>query len=249
VHLYITGAGVSSESGIPTFRGNDGFWTIGSKNYTPQEMATRRMFIENPGQFLVWYYKRFVKYRKFEPNLVHYFLANKSLITQNIDGLDNKAGNNNYIAIHGNLNKITLFHDEGDEVEIIDGPWDLIEKDCPDPNEINKLQKILLDYFKISNKTLKPEKMKSLKPFVLLFDEFYTNIYKMNLAESWMKKAKKIIFLGTSFTVNITSIALNYALKSNATIEIVDPNPVDLGIKNAKYFKLKASEYVKLMGN
>ena len=41
--LFITGAGVSASSGIPTFRGNDGFWTVGSKNYTPQEMATRMM--------------------------------------------------------------------------------------------------------------------------------------------------------------------------------------------------------------
>ena len=41
--LYITGAGVSADSGIPTFRGEDGYWTIGSANYTPQEMATRRM--------------------------------------------------------------------------------------------------------------------------------------------------------------------------------------------------------------
>ena len=40
--LYITGAGVSADSGIPTFRGEDGYWTIGSANYTPQEMATRR---------------------------------------------------------------------------------------------------------------------------------------------------------------------------------------------------------------
>ena len=42
--LFITGAGVSSESGIPTFRGKDGFWTIGSENYTPQEMATRNVY-------------------------------------------------------------------------------------------------------------------------------------------------------------------------------------------------------------
>ena len=44
--LFITGAGVSSESGIPTFRGKDGFWTIGSENYTPQEMATREMYMK-----------------------------------------------------------------------------------------------------------------------------------------------------------------------------------------------------------
>ena len=49
--LYITGAGVSSESGIPTFRGADGFWSIGSENYTPQEMATRIMFENNPAEF------------------------------------------------------------------------------------------------------------------------------------------------------------------------------------------------------
>jgi len=50
--LYITGAGVSAESGIPTFRGNDGLWTVGSINYTPQEMATRKMYENNPGEFL-----------------------------------------------------------------------------------------------------------------------------------------------------------------------------------------------------
>ena len=132
MELYITGAGVSSDSGIPTFRGSDGFWTIGSKNYTPQEMATRTMYKNNPGQFLLWYYKRFVKYRNAKPNKVHEYLVDKYLITQNIDGLDFKAGNKNYIAIHGNLHKTTLYHDQNDIVEIQDAPWDLIEKECPD---------------------------------------------------------------------------------------------------------------------
>ena len=58
--------------------------------------------------------------------------------------------------------------------------------------------------------------MKSLKPFVLLFDEFYTNIYRMNEAENWMQNAEKIVFFGTSFSVNITSIALNYGISNNS---------------------------------
>ncbi|MDT2076613.1 MAG: Sir2 family NAD-dependent protein deacetylase, partial [Planktomarina sp.] len=85
--LYITGAGVSAESGIPTFRGRDGFWTVGSQNYTPQEMATRQMYLSHPDEFLLWYFKRFASYRPIKPNAVHHWLADKRLVTQNIDGL------------------------------------------------------------------------------------------------------------------------------------------------------------------
>lgn len=243
--LYITGAGVSSESGIPTFRGEDGFWTIGSKNYTPQEMATRYMYENNPAEFLVWYYKRFVKYRNSSPNDVHKWLKNKKLITQNIDGLDGKAGNKMYIPIHGRLDKVTLFHDQGLKVSIIDAPWDKIAAECPDENDKEKLTNLLLEYFKISKISLKPEKMQSFKPFVLLFDEYYTDIYRMSEAETWMRNSKNLIFLGTSFSVNITSIALNYALLNNANIEIVDPDPVNLNLNNIKYHKMKAAEYIK----
>ena len=243
--LYITGAGVSAESGIPTFRGQDGFWTVGSSNYTPQEMATRKMYLENPIQFLIWYYLRFAKHRHSKPNKVHFFLSNKKLITQNIDGLDEKAGNNNYIPIHGSLHKVTKYHQEGIDTEILDAPWELVEKECPNIMDKTKLKNSLLNNFKIPKKTLKPEEKYSLKPFVLLFDEYYTDIYKINMAEHWMSKAKRIIFIGTSFNVNITSLALKYAVSNLAQIEIVDPAPIELGIKNIKYHKMLASEYVE----
>ena len=54
----LTGAGISAESGIPTFRGPEGFWTIGSRNYHPQEMATAAMFSEKPDCVWVWYLYR-----------------------------------------------------------------------------------------------------------------------------------------------------------------------------------------------
>ena len=110
--LFITGAGVSESSGIPTFRGNDGFWTIGSVNYTPQEMATRSMYTNNPADFLLWYFKRFATYRNIKPNSAHFWLSDKRVITQNIDGLDGKAGNKNYISIHGRLDKVVVYKDE-----------------------------------------------------------------------------------------------------------------------------------------
>ncbi len=242
--LYITGAGVSAESGIPTFRGSDGFWTIGSKNYTPQEMATRAMYKENPAQFLLWYYRRFVKYRNAKPNKVHKYLVNKNLITQNIDGLDFKAGNNNYIAIHGNLHKVSLYHSQNLKVDIENAPWANIERECPDLNDSIKLKNTLLDFFKISKSTLKPEKMVSLKPFVLLFDEFYTDNYGIHKANQLMTDATRFIFLGTSFSVNITSMILEKAINKNSIIEIVDPNPLNLSIKNAIYHKKSALDYI-----
>ena len=244
--LYITGAGVSAKSGIPTFRGVDGFWTIGSKNYTPQEMATRNMYENCPDQFLLWYFKRFVKYKDILPNNVHLWLKNKKLITQNIDGLDGKAGNKSYIPIHGRLDKVTLYHTQGTNTEIINAPWNEIKNACRDLNNNSKLINVLLDYFRISKIKKIPEINISLKPFVLLFDEFYTNIYRYDEAESWMKKAKEITFLGTSFRVNITNIALNIAFKNNAKVNIVDPLPPKIRYLNLKYYKMTAEQYISL---
>lgn len=232
--LYITGAGVSAESGIPTFRGEEGFWKIGSKNYTPMEMATRDMYTNQPEAFLAWYYQRFASYRHHGPNDVHHWLANKNLITQNIDGLDGKAGNADYIAIHGRLDKITYFHEQGEDAKIFDAPWDEIDD--------SQLTQSLLQHFNINRQ---PELHKSYKPFVLLFDEYYTNLYKINEAQHRMQQAHKMVFMGTSFSVNITNIALDIAMKNQIKVEVVDPNPVILPYKNVQYFKTSALDYIQ----
>ncbi len=231
--LYITGAGVSAESGIPTFRGEDGFWTIGSQNYTPMEMATRSMYSQKPEEFLAWYYHRFATYRHHGPNDVHHWLADKNLITQNIDGLDGKAGNKNYIAIHGRLDQMTLFHEQGEAVEVFTAPWDDVDE--------SQLNVSLLELFNIQNK---PQLDVSLKPFVLLFDEFYTDLYQIEYAISRMKQADKMVFIGTSFSVNITNMALDIAMKNNIEVEVVDPNPVVLPFSKVIYHKMTAMEYI-----
>lgn len=235
--LYITGAGVSAESGIPTFRGRDGFWTIGSRNYTPQEMATRQMYQQNPVEFLSWYYKRFATYRNHGPNEVHHWLADKNLITQNIDGLDGKAGNKNYIAIHGRLDQMTPFHQQGDAVETELTPWDKVDE--------TNLPTSLLELFKISQKTQIPDLNLSLKPYVLLFDEYYTELYRISEAQERMQRAEKIIFMGTSFSVNITQVALEIAISQQIPVEVVDPDPFILPYAKVIYHRMTASEYIE----
>ena len=249
--LYITGAGVSSDSGIPTFRGTDGFWTIGSENYTPQEMATRHMYLNNPEQFLLWYFKRFAKYRNAEPNIVHRWLADKNVITQNIDGLDGKAGNSRYIPIHGRLDKVTVFEEEGEDTLIVDAPWEKISNlgftHENDPNSEDSLIETLLECFKIEKNNQRqyfPMLGYSLKPFVLLFDEIYTDLYKINEAQQRMINADKMVFMGTSFSVNITAMALRIAAANSIDVEIIDPIPIDVGYKNATYFEMSALDYV-----
>ena len=245
--LFITGAGVSASSGIPTFRGNDGFWTVGSKNYTPQEMATRVMYENNPADFLLWYFKRFASYRNVKPNAVHYWLANKQLITQNIDGLDGRAGNKNYISIHGRLDKVVLYQNEMDVQSPFDANWNEIDLSLNPSDE--ELKKNLLDKFKINlhnNNTLSPKLGLSLKPYVLLFDEIYTDLYRISEAEEWMNNANKIIFMGTSFSVNITSIALRTAIANGIEVEIVDPEPIKFNYNNVRYYEMTAEEYCNM---
>lgn len=235
--LYITGAGVSAESGIPTFRGTDGFWTIGSQNYTPQEMATRQMYQNNPVEFLSWYYKRFATYRNHGPNEVHHWLADKNLITQNIDGLDGKAGNKHYIAIHGRLDQMTPYHEQGDPVKAETTPWDQVDED--------NLADSLLELFRINTNHQQPELNQSLKPYVLLFDEYYTELYRISEAQQRMLNASRIIFMGTSFSVNITQMALETAREQQIPVEVVDPNPVILPYAKVIYHRMTAAEYIK----
>jgi NAD-dependent deacetylase len=148
------------------------------------------------------------------------------------------------VPIHGRLDKVTVLHEQGLDVPLIDAPWEDVAAVCDDLDDNSHLIPILLDAFKISKATLTPERYVSLKPFVLLFDEYYTDLYRMSEAEDWMHDAQRIVFMGTSFSVNITSIALRTALANEAAIEVVDPQPIVLGYERIEYHRMTAAEYV-----
>ncbi|MCX8109958.1 MAG: NAD-dependent protein deacylase, partial [Syntrophorhabdaceae bacterium] len=112
--LVITGAGISAESGIPTFRGQDGLW----QNYRAEELATPWAFERDPETVWRWYDWRRGIIGKAEPNKGHIAIKrfeeifeNFFLITQNVDGLHAKTGIKNMVEIHGNLWRVRCTRD------------------------------------------------------------------------------------------------------------------------------------------
>ncbi|HOV89910.1 MAG TPA: NAD-dependent deacylase [Syntrophorhabdaceae bacterium] len=113
--LVITGAGISAESGIPTFRGADGLW----ENYRAEELATPWAFERDPETVWRWYDWRRGIIGKAEPNKGHLAIKrfeeifeNFFLITQNVDGLHAKTGIKNMVEIHGNLWRVCCTRDK-----------------------------------------------------------------------------------------------------------------------------------------
>ena len=118
--VVLTGAGVSAESNIPTFReAQTGLWS----KYSPEELATPQAFQRNPKLVWEWYAWRRELVAQATPNPGHLALAELeqrvpkfSLITQNVDGLHRRTGSRNVIELHGNINRTKCF-DEGDIID------------------------------------------------------------------------------------------------------------------------------------
>ena len=107
--VAFTGAGISAESGIPTFRGKDGLW----KKFKAEELATPEAFFRNPKLVWEWYDWRRQLIAKAEPNDAHKILVKMEeefpdfwVITQNVDGLHQRAGSKKVIELHGNIWKV-----------------------------------------------------------------------------------------------------------------------------------------------
>lgn len=106
--LFFTGAGISAESGIPTFRGQNGLW----KNFKPEELANYNAFIRNPELVWEWYNYRKKIIHQAKPNEGHfaivqmqYLFDDVTVVTQNIDNLHRRAGSKNIFELHGNIER------------------------------------------------------------------------------------------------------------------------------------------------
>jgi len=217
----LTGAGISAESGIPTFRGPEGFWTVGSKEYQPQEMATYNMFRDQPDEVWKWYLYRIGICAKAAPNAGHLALVEMeslfddrfTLITQNVDNLHIRAGSSltNTFQIHGNIFFMRCADDCTLNVH-------------PVPNSLTGGKAKGEPLTDIERKLLKcPDCGSFTRPHVLWFDEMYNEHYYRY--ESSLKVAAEtdlLIVVGTSGATSLPN-QIVWVVKSMDSI-IVDIN-------------------------
>jgi NAD-dependent deacetylase len=230
--VVLTGAGVSAESGIPTFRGSDGFWTVGSENYRPQELATWAKFNEMPHELWQWYQYRWGICRKADPNPGHYALAELeslipdgfTLVTQNIDGLHQRAGTKpqNLHEVHGNIHHMRCD-------ERIEGAC-LHNVDLNDEQNMERVQATV-------QMTPVPEENENEKlpvcpacgvrqrPKILWFDECYNEcIFHNKTVMETVAKCDLLLVVGTQLTTNLPSQIVNKARLNNQTVVVrIDP--------------------------
>jgi len=217
----LTGAGVSAESGIPTFRGPEGYWTRGTKVYTPQEIATQSMFRREPGLVWQWYLERLRACLHARPNGGHRALVDMEkrlgdrfiLITQNIDNLHIRAGNTpaRTCQIHGN---ITLTRCSRPCSEVLRPlPATLLEWDADTPPPDGILQSLL--------------RCRDcggwLRPHVLWFDEYYNETwFRADTALRAAADTDLLIVAGTSGATNLPNQIVLLAVQRR--IPIIDIN-------------------------
>ena len=192
--VFTTGAGISAESGIPTFRGPEGYWTVGAREYRPQELATREAFGELPREVWRWYLYRRGVCNGADPNPAHYALARLeealgdrfSLATQNVDGLHLRAGNNlaRTYEVHGNTDYMRP--NEGDRSPI------------PIPESIPRIAKDDPLTDEMWAQLVAPDGRRT-RPHVLWFDEFYEEeLFRSDTALRAASEADLMVVVGTS---------------------------------------------------
>lgn len=199
--VFVTGAGISQESGIPTFRGKDGYW----RRYDAMSLATIEAFYENPKLVWEWYEDRRRNILAAKPNAGHLAIAKLAeykdvvILTQNIDGLHQKAGSKNVYELHGSIIRIKCT--KCPFIEYMPESFDALPPDC-------KCGSIL-------------------RPDVVWFGEpLPQDVWTDAIVHA--QSCDVMIIVGTSLVVSPANSLPLYAKQNGATLIEVNPEPTSL---------------------
>jgi NAD-dependent deacetylase len=204
--VALTGAGISAESGIRTFRDSNGLW----EGYDVMDVASPEGWFKNPKLVLDFYNERRKQALSAKPNLGHQTLADLerhfdvTIITQNVDNLHEKAGSTNIIHLHGELFKSRSTLDESLIYDV--NGWQLDMGD-------------------------KCDKGAQLRPNIVWFGEM---VPLMEVAINEVRSCDFFIVIGTSMAVYPAAGLINY-VNSNVPKYIIDPNLPDIQTKENMY--------------
>ncbi|MCR9145144.1 MAG: hypothetical protein NXI24_23100 [bacterium] len=215
----LTGAGISAASGIPTFRGKEGYWVVGSRNYQPQEISTLDMFERQPLEVWKWFLFRKTMCAKARPNDGHHAIVELErifgdrfrLITQNVDGLHQAAGSSEerLLSIHGDLRHARCS--------------DLCSFDLYEFPEIPKQRGEDLTPAEIERLRC-PQCGEYLRPHVLWFDETYNEpFYKLDTTLAAAGRTGLLVIVGTSGATNLPFRIVDGLLR-NSKVTLIDIN-------------------------
>lgn len=202
--VVLTGAGMSAESGISTFRDSGGLW----EKYPVEQVATPEGYAANPKLVIDFYNDRRKQLLEVEPNLGHKILAELekdfdiTVVTQNVDNLHERAGSTNVIHLHGELTKVTSSRE---------------------PNNPKYIKELAPENFEVKIGDLADDGSQ-LRPFIVWFGE---SVPMIETAIDYVEKADIFVIIGTSMNVYPAAGLLNY-VNPSVPVYLIDPNQVNI---------------------
>lgn len=216
--VFLTGAGMSVESGFKTFRGSDGLW----ENYPVSRVATHEGWLQDPDFVTTFYNMLRKKLYAAQPNEGHKLIAqleqrfDVTVVTQNVDDLHERGGSSKVIHLHGELAKVCS---------------------ADDPDDPRYQQTLTADNCEVEPGT-KAADGSLLRPFIVFFGE---GVPLIGIAAQEVAQADVLVVIGTSLNVYPAAGLLRCA-KADAMIYVIDPESVPVGDSNVRFIHKGASE-------
>ena len=220
----LTGAGVSAESGLSTYRDNGGLWD----NYDPMEVASAEAWARNPGLVLDFYNMQRTKLRDVKPNEAHRLIAaleerfTVDVITQNVDNLHERAGSTHVVHLHGEVTKIRP------------------ENTCNEFDGFSEKYVVDCGYSPVVLGDLAPNGAQY-RPHIVFFGEA---VPKMERAIDLVAAADIVLIVGTSLQVYPAAGLYRYSNPS-APVWIIDPGELTVRDPRLRHIRKVATEGMK----